>query len=157
MRQIKTMTKEELLTSSVDLVSKTYIGLGQNNIEEDTIMIMSKDLAKDLKRIYKNFYIEDAENAFYEGIRMDIKTDFIHFNIPIYISVPEKDLDLFNSKNLEKTHLIKDETICEVDTSKPGWIQQQIVKANFWNTGICKNYLCIDSDSYFIKPFKSEI
>ena len=83
MRQIKTMTKEELLTSSVDLVSKTYIGLGQNNIEEDTIMIMSKDLAKDLERIYKNFYFEDAENAFYEGIRMDIKTDFIHFNIPV--------------------------------------------------------------------------
>ena len=85
MRQIKTMTEEELLISSVDLVSKTYIGLGQNNIEEDTIIIMSKELAKDLKRIYKNFYIEDAENAFYEGIRMDIKTDFIHFNIPVYI------------------------------------------------------------------------
>jgi hypothetical protein len=85
MRQIKTMTEEELLTSSVDLVSKTYIGLGQNNIEEDTIMIMSKELAKDLKRIYKNFYIEDAENAFYEGIRMDIKSDFVHFNIPVYI------------------------------------------------------------------------
>jgi len=85
MRQIKTMTEEELINSSVDLVSKTYIGLGQNNIEEDTIMIISKDLAKDLKRIYKNFYIEDAENAFYEGIRMDIKSDFIHFNIPVYI------------------------------------------------------------------------
>tara|TARA_R100001530_G_scaffold67381_1_gene48049 strand:- start:370 stop:738 length:369 start_codon:yes stop_codon:yes gene_type:complete len=85
MRQIKTMTKEELLTSSVDLVSKTYIGLGQNNVEEDTIMIMAQDLAKDLERIYKNFYFEDAENAFYEGIRADIKTDFIHFNIPIYI------------------------------------------------------------------------
>ena len=85
MKLIKTMTEEELLTSSVDLVSKTYIGLGQNNVEEDTIMIMSKDLVKDLKRIYKNFYIEDAENAFYEGIRSDIKGDFIHFNIPVYI------------------------------------------------------------------------
>jgi len=85
MKQIKTMTEEELLTSSVDLVSKTYIGLGQNNVEEDTIMIMSKELAKDLKRIYKNFYFEDAENAFYEGIRMDIKGNFIHFNIPVYI------------------------------------------------------------------------
>tara|TARA_R110002012_G_C11176915_1_gene556481 strand:- start:21 stop:389 length:369 start_codon:yes stop_codon:yes gene_type:complete len=85
MKLIKTMTKEELLTSSVDLVSKTYIGLGQNNIEEDTIMIMSQELAKDLKRIYRNFYIEDAQNAFYEGIRMDIKGDFIHFNIPVYI------------------------------------------------------------------------
>ena len=85
MRQIKTMTEEELLTSSVDLVSRTYIGLDQKNIEEDTIMIMSQELAKDLKRIYKNFYFEDAQNAFYEGIRADIKTDFIHFNIPVYI------------------------------------------------------------------------
>ena len=85
MKLIKTMSEEELLLSSVDLVSKTYIGLGQNNIEEDTIIYMSQELAKDLKKIYKNFYFEDAENAFHEGIRMDIKTDFIHFNIPIYI------------------------------------------------------------------------
>ena len=85
MRQIKTMSEEELLASSVDLVSKTYIGLGQNNVEEETIEVMSKELAKDLKRIYKNFYIEDAENAFYEGIRSDVKGDFIHFNIPVYI------------------------------------------------------------------------
>ena len=85
MKLIKTMLDEELLTSSVDLVSKTYIGLGQNNVEEDTIMVMAQNLAKDLKRIYKNFYIEDAEDAFYEGIRMDIKSDFIHFNIPLYI------------------------------------------------------------------------
>ena len=85
MKTIKTMSDEDLLMCSVDLVSKTYIGLGQNNVEEDTIMIMSKDLAKDLERIYKNFYFEDAENAFYEGIRMPTKSDFIHFNIPIYI------------------------------------------------------------------------
>jgi hypothetical protein len=42
MRLIKTMSKEDLLMCSVDLVSKTYIELGQNNVEEDTIMIMSK-------------------------------------------------------------------------------------------------------------------
>ena len=85
MRLIKNMTRQDLLMCSVDLVSKTYIGLGQNNIEEDTIMIMSQNLAKDLKRIYKNFYFEDAQNAFYEGIRSDVKGDFIHFNIPVYI------------------------------------------------------------------------
>ena len=85
MKTIKTMSDEDLLMNSVDLVSKTYIGLGQNNIEEDTIMIMSQNLAKDLKRIYKNFYFEDAQNAFYEGIRSDVKGDFIHFNIPVYI------------------------------------------------------------------------
>ena len=85
MKTIKTMSDEDLLMNSVDLVSKTYIGLGQNNIEEDTIMIMSQNLAKDLKRIYKNIYFEDAQNAFYEGIRSDVKGDFIHFNIPVYI------------------------------------------------------------------------
>ena len=48
MKTIKTMTKEDLLMSSVDLISKTYIELGQNNIEEDTIMIMAQSLAEDL-------------------------------------------------------------------------------------------------------------
>ncbi len=80
MRLIKTMSKEDLLMCSVDLVSKTYIGLGQNNVEEDTISYMSQELADDLAKIYKNFYFEDAENAFKFGIRDDWKTDFIHFN-----------------------------------------------------------------------------
>tara|TARA_R100001163_G_scaffold63995_2_gene57149 strand:- start:1225 stop:1593 length:369 start_codon:yes stop_codon:yes gene_type:complete len=85
MKQIKTMTKEELLMSSVDLISKTYIELGQNNVEEDTIMIMSQSLASDLAKIYKNFYFEDAQNAFNLGVRSPIKGDFIHFNVPTYI------------------------------------------------------------------------
>jgi hypothetical protein len=85
MRQIKTMTKEELLISSVDLVSKTYIELGQNNVEEDTIMVMSQNLANDLAKTYKNFYFEDAENAFYLGIRNESTDSFIHFNVPTYI------------------------------------------------------------------------
>ena len=84
MKLIKTMSAEDLLMASVDLVSKTYIGLGQPNVEEDTISYMSQELADDLAKIYKNFYIEDAVNAFKEGIRKE-KTDFIHFNIPIYI------------------------------------------------------------------------
>ena len=56
MKLIKTMTKEELLMGSVDLVSKTYIELGQNNVEEDTIMVMAQSLADDLLKTYKNFY-----------------------------------------------------------------------------------------------------
>tara|TARA_R110000751_G_scaffold88688_1_gene175101 strand:+ start:1574 stop:1942 length:369 start_codon:yes stop_codon:yes gene_type:complete len=85
MRQIKTMTKENLLMVSVDLVSKTYIELGQNNVEEDTISIMSQNLADDLAETYKNFYFEDAQNAFKLGLREPIKGDFIHFNIPTYM------------------------------------------------------------------------
>ena len=85
MKLIKRMTKEELLMGSVDLVSKTYIGLGQHNVEEDTISYMSQELADDLAKTYKNFYFEDAVNAFKEGLRENIKTDFIHFNIPTYM------------------------------------------------------------------------
>jgi len=85
MRLIKTMSKEDLILSSVDLVSKTYIELGQNNIEEETIEQMSTSLANDLSRIYKNFYFEDAENAFNLGVRSPIINDFIHLTVPTYM------------------------------------------------------------------------
>jgi|TARA_R110002020_G_scaffold105819_5_gene246564 hypothetical protein len=94
MKQIKTMTKEELLMSSVDLISKTYIELGQNNVEEDTIMIMAQSLAGDLAKTYKNFYFEDAENAFNLGVRSPINGDFIHFNVPTYMKWLRKHKDL---------------------------------------------------------------
>ena len=85
MKQIKTMTKEELLMGSVDLISKTYIELGQSNVEEDTIMILSQSLADDLAKTYKNFYFEDAQNAFNLGVRTPINGDFIHLNVPTYM------------------------------------------------------------------------
>ena len=94
MKQIKTMTKEELLMSSVDLISKTYIELGQNNVEEDTIMIMAQSLADDLARIYRNFYFEDAQNAFNLGVRTPINDNFIHLNVPTYMRWLRKHKDL---------------------------------------------------------------
>tara|TARA_R110000744_G_scaffold372930_1_gene484853 strand:- start:508 stop:876 length:369 start_codon:yes stop_codon:yes gene_type:complete len=94
MRLIKTMSKEDLLLGSVDLLSKTYIELGQNNVEEDTIEIMSKSLANDLLRMYKNFYFEDAEKAFNLGVRSPITSDFIHLNVPTYIRWLRKHQDL---------------------------------------------------------------
>ena len=94
MKQIKTMTKEELLMGSVDLISKTYIELGQNNIDEDTIMILSQSLADDLAKTYKNFYFEDAQNAFNLGVRTPINGDFIHLNVPTYMRWLRKHKDL---------------------------------------------------------------
>ena len=94
MKTIKTMTKEDLLMSSVDLISKTYIELGQNNIEEDTIMIMSQSLADDLAKTYKNFYFEDAVNAFNIGVRSPINGDFIHLTVPTYMKWLRKHKDL---------------------------------------------------------------
>ena len=73
MKLIKTMTKEELLMGSVDLISKTYIELGQT---------------------YKNFYFEDAQNAFSLGVRSPINDNFIHFNVPTYMKWLRKHKDL---------------------------------------------------------------
>jgi|TARA_R110000751_G_scaffold142295_1_gene245704 hypothetical protein len=70
-------------------------------------------------------------------------------NIPFYISVPKSDIKLFKSKNLP--NIIEDEIVYEGQS--PGWIQQQIVKSNFWKLNISENYVCIDSDGYFIKDF----
>ena len=69
--------------------------------------------------------------------------------IPFYVSAPTKDLALFS--DLDGVHVISDDDIIAVGES--GWIHQQLVKANFWKLGIASNYLCLDSDSYFIRPF----
>ncbi len=94
MKQIKTMTKEELLMGAVDLISKTYIELGQNNVDEDTISVMSQSLADDLAKTYQNFYFKDAQNAFNLGVRSPINGDFIHFNVPTYMRWLRKHKDL---------------------------------------------------------------
>jgi hypothetical protein len=36
----------------------------------------------------------------------------------------------------------------------PGGLSQQIVKAEFWRLGLAGNYLCLDSDSKFIRDFR---
>jgi hypothetical protein len=94
MKLIKTMSTEDLLLSSVDLISKTYIELGQNNVEEETIEVMSKSLADDLKRMYKNFYFEDAEKAFNLGVRSPITSDFLHLTVPTYMKWLRKHQEL---------------------------------------------------------------
>ena len=94
MRLIKTMSKQDLLMSSVDLVSKTYIELGQNNVDEDTISIMSQSLADDLARMFKNFYFEDAQKAFNLGVRSPITSDFIHLTVPTYMKWLRQHKDL---------------------------------------------------------------
>ena len=71
--------------------------------------------------------------------------DKIHF----YISVPRSDLLQF--KNIDGVTIICDDDIYQ--SNKPGWIHQQLVKSSFWKLKLSENYICIDSDSYFIKPF----
>jgi len=85
MKLIKTMTKSELVIGSIDILSKTYIELGQHNVEEETLEVLAESLADDLQRVYKNFYFEDAKNAFSLGVRSQHNGDFIHLNVPTYM------------------------------------------------------------------------
>lgn len=74
-------------------------------------------------------------------------------NIPFYISVPSQDIAIFKDRLSATAIIISDQEIFHDNVYEQGWITQQIVKSSFWKLKICQNYLMIDSDSYFIKPF----
>lgn len=80
--------------------------------------------------------------------------------LPFYLSCPSSDLTLFrNIVGNEGLIFLADEEIVSncatIDNASfsalPGGISQQVVKSEFWRLGICENYLCLDSDSYFIR------
>lgn len=82
--------------------------------------------------------------------------------LPLYLSVPESDFALFQEKcaGLQFT-LLRDEEIVaknpglslSVYASLPGRLSQQVVKSEFWRLGLSTNYVCLDSDCYFLRPF----
>ncbi len=81
--------------------------------------------------------------------------------IPFYISVPQTDIALFQDhlQGLD-VELLTDESIVErnpsIDQTKlagvNGSLSQQVVKSEFWRTGIAVSYMCLDSDCIFIRP-----
>jgi hypothetical protein len=83
-------------------------------------------------------------------------------SLPLYISVPNSDLELFK-KSIGTSDIIwlSDEEIVSsnpfVDMAAysqlPGHISQQIVKAEFWRVNPNEICVCIDSDSRFIRDF----
>lgn len=86
-------------------------------------------------------------------------------HLPFYISVPAMDVDLFREKLNGLTFtLIQDEDILQANPKHsvdlmhemPGNLLQQVVKSDFWRLELCRNYVMIDSDAYFIKPFAHE-
>jgi len=83
-------------------------------------------------------------------------------NLPFYLSCPSADLPLFRSViGREEVIFLADEEIVAKNPSinqndlnaLAGGLSQQIVKSEFWRLGIAENYLCIDSDAYFIRDF----
>jgi len=84
--------------------------------------------------------------------------------LPVYLSVPQKDLaqikDFFQPL---PCHFITDEEILsstksaygELPKTFPPHLTQQLIKLEFWRMDNCLNYVWLDSDSYFIKPFNT--
>lgn len=82
--------------------------------------------------------------------------------IPFYVSAPAADIALFREflQGLD-VELLTDESIIDlnpaIDQAQlagiPGSLSQQVVKSEFWRTGIAVSYLCLDSDCIFIRPF----
>jgi len=85
-------------------------------------------------------------------------------NLPFYLSCPSEDLPLFrNIIGSEGVTFLADEEIVAENSAinqsdlfaLSGGLSQQIIKSEFWRLGICENYLCIDSDAYFIRAFNT--
>lgn len=82
--------------------------------------------------------------------------------LDFYLSVPKKDIQLFE-ENLHglNVKLFADEDVIAANpqinqavfSQLPGHISQQIVKSEFWRISPADAYLCLDSDSVFIRDF----
>jgi len=92
-------------------------------------------------------------------ILLESIAEFNRDNIPIVMSVPQNDYKIFKSKIESSIKLFRDNEICDelvyhsVNGFAPGYINQQLVKLTFWKTNLYKFYLCLDSDTYFIRDF----
>jgi hypothetical protein len=99
--------------------------------------------------LYIKTYKPDYERA--EKLLRSVEK-FNKDNIPVYVSVNDMDYDFFRKRISGNLALIKDSEIVTCNITH-GWVYQQIVKSQFYKLGVCENYLCIDSDSEFIRDF----
>lgn len=70
-------------------------------------------------------------------------------NIPVYLSIPKSDMELFRHLNV---NILCDEDVVGGSINQ-SWLTQQLIKMQFSDLGLVKNYLWIDADSYFIRDF----
>lgn len=114
-----------------------------------TFLLFCKSYAGDIKRIQRLWLSVQRFNR--DGI-------------PLYISVPEKDRFLFEQTlgRPESLIWVNDEDIVRANPRADltcyrtwdGRLSQQVVKSEFWRYSGCENYLCLDSESEFIRDFR---
>jgi hypothetical protein len=86
-------------------------------------------------------------------------TTFNHDRLPMTVVVPPEDLDLFASLAHEDITVLDESLLSSHLATEPfgemrlGYINQQIVKLAFWELDIYDDYLVVDSDLVFVRPF----
>lgn len=113
----------------------------------NSLVLYCKSFSTDLKRVVRLAQSVERHNR-----------DALDF----FVSVPRIELSLF-SEHLQgfAVKLLADEDIVvanpRIDQDAyarlPGHISQQIVKSEFWRVSPADAYLCLDSDSIFIRAF----
>lgn len=110
-----------------------------------------------------SFMLKTYENDFIYAKRL-IKS-FSKFNedhIHCFVVLPTISKDLFCSffltEELQDVTLIDEESFQNLSEDSingisVGYINQEIIKLSFWEKGLCRNYMCIDSETQFIRPF----
>ena len=87
---------------------------------------------------------------------------FRRFNtdsLSLFCVVPAEDLAAFQHLEGPDVIVMSDSSLAELFVKQevrgiqPGYINQEIVKLAFWETGLVDNYFCIDSDAIFLRPF----
>jgi hypothetical protein len=103
------------------------------------IVLYNKTFSRDFKRTKRLLYSIQEHNV---------------DDIPFFISCPiaEKQL-LIDEIGSDGYEFIADEDIWQFENRLDGWRSQQIVKSNFWKAVDVDNYVCVDSDQYFITNF----
>lgn len=80
-------------------------------------------------------------------------------SIPLWIVVPDSDLEQFRTLAGPSIEFMPESAFGEflvhenVAGIRPGYINQEIVKLSFWETGLVANYFCVDSEAVFVRPF----
>ena len=80
MQYIKQQNKKELTLKCVDLISKTFVELGQSKSAEE-IALLAQSLTDDLLKDFGSLMFSDIENAFRNGVR---NTDLFALNVKTY-------------------------------------------------------------------------
>jgi hypothetical protein len=80
--KIKEYTEKDLKLKCLDLITQTFVELGQTK-DDKTLIILSQSLYQDILLDFKNLTFEDIKQAFRNGVR---HTDKFVLNVQTYYS-----------------------------------------------------------------------